>query len=100
MRQLAHLVLPRRRLDRIGQPAIGNDRVGGDFNLARRRHQPAAEVAERIQITRDRQRRPDAQVIGLDEVACTRRMHIEHQQHGSPLGKLIGKLEADAHFHE
>jgi len=100
MRQLAHLMLPRRRLDCIRQPAVGNDGVGANCNFTGRRHQPAADIAERIEIARNRERRRHTQVIRLHEVARARRMHIEHQHEGSLLGELVDELETDADQHE
>src|SRR5262249_29848319 len=49
------------------------------FQFARRRHQTSADIAERVQISRDRQRGGDAKLVGLDHVARPRRVHVEHQ---------------------
>jgi len=100
VRQLRDLVLASHRLDRIGQSRIRDQRVGGDLELARRRHQPRAGVPERVLIARDRQRGRSAKLIRLEQVGYPRRMDVEHQHHRGARHKLIDEFEADTNLHE
>ena len=99
MRQLGDFVLARGQLDHVGQPRIRHQGVGGDVELARRRHQTGAYVAERVEIAGERQRGRDAKLIGLDDVGGARWMHVEHQHHRRARDEFVGDLEANADFH-
>jgi hypothetical protein len=99
VRQLRDLILARRRLDRVGQARIRNQRIRGNCEFARRRHQPGTDVAEPIQISRERQHWCDAQLIGLDHVGRPRRMHVEHQHHRRARDELVDHFEADTNLH-
>jgi hypothetical protein len=100
VRQLGHLVLARVRLDRFREARIPNERVGGDLHLARRRDQARTDIAERVGIARDRQRRREAKVIGLDDVERPRRVDVEHQHHRRAPHELVEHLETNANLHE
>jgi len=99
VRQFRDLVFARRRLDRVGQAQVRDQRIRGNFQFARRRHQTSADIAERVQISRDRQRGCDAKLVGLDHVARPRRVHVEHQDDRRARGELVDHLEADANLH-
>ncbi len=99
VRQFCDFVLPRRQFDRIGQTRICDQGIRGNCELAHRRHQPRAHVAERIQVSREGQRGPGAKLIGLDDVGRTRRMHVEHQHHRRARDELVDDLEADTNLH-
>ena len=82
-----------------GSPLIRDQRVGENFELARRRHQAGADVAECVEIARERHRGRDAKLVGLDDVGGSRRMHVEHQHHRRARNEVVGDLEANTDFH-
>ena len=98
--QLGDLMLACRRFDRIGQAGIRDQRIGGNFHPARRRHQPGADITECIQVARRRQRRRQTQLVGLDDVDAARGVHVEHQHHGRARHEFVGDLETDTDLHD
>jgi hypothetical protein len=99
VRKLSDFVLAGGRLDHVGQSRIRHQGVGANVQLARRRHQTGADVAERVEIAGERHRRRNAKLIGLDDVADARWMHVEHQHHRRARDELVGDLETNTDFH-
>ena len=63
-------MLRRVRHDRIGQSGVRDDRVGDDAQLAGRRDEPAADIAEHVAINRERAQRRDADQIGHEQIGA------------------------------
>jgi hypothetical protein len=99
VRQLGDFVLAGGRLDHVGQTRIRQQRVGANVQLARRRHQTGADVAERVEVARERHRGRDLKLIGLDDVGGARWMHVEHQHHRRVRDEVVGDLKTNSDFH-
>src|SRR4029450_11692053 len=76
------------------------DRSGRKSELALRRDDPAAPVAEGIAIRRDGDRRVGDEVIRNNEVGDTRKMDVYRQYHRHWLGAVVEEFVADPDVHK
>src|SRR4029453_5630632 len=98
--QVLHRVLLGRGGDAIRRARIVHDRIGWKAELARRRDDPAAPVAEGIAIRRDGDRRVGDEVIRNNEVGDTRKMDVYRQYHRHWLGAVVEVFVADPDVHK
>ena len=91
---------PRAGRHRIGQAGILDQEIVADLDLAGRRHDPGADIAEHVDIVmaRDLRRKLDAMLA--DDVLHPRRMHAQHQDDRGFLKAMEGDVVAGANEHE
>jgi hypothetical protein len=69
--------------DQIGQTGITNRPIGRKAHAAGGRDDPAAPVAEAIATGRDWHGRADGQVVGHEDVGCSRKMRANQRDQRS-----------------
>ena len=75
---------------------IVDDRIGQNLEMAGRREEAIAPIAETIAIAFERDTRARDDIIRLFEIGCARIMHIEHDDHRRRLREF--KIEVATNF--
>src|SRR6516164_2228867 len=87
------------QIDVIRKAAVLDDRIRGDAQLAGRRQQARTLVAEAVDVGRNRARGRYAQRVRRNEIGGTRRVHVDHENHGSGLRAFKRHIETNMNLH-
>src|ERR1700676_4230568 len=84
---------------RIRFARVLDQRVEREADISGRGQEPAANVPIHVDVLRDRYVRIDNQLFFDPQIAASRRMDVEHQNHRGRSGELELNVETDLDYH-